>query len=365
MKRRNPALSAGLAAVLLLGTVGLTACGDGNDDVAVLESVDVAPTPTVVDTDAADASSSAPGSESAMSSDPAAPDAATPGSSTTPESVTVEGSGSGTSDADAPESGTSGAGSAESATTGAGEPDVGAAPQKQGDAKTDADPESKRNVETFTPSGVERAKVRLNAPGQLTVDHSLKAGNARVEVRQPEDRVIVDVKVDKGTLNITTKCRSKSDRKCRAKVVVAVAPGTPLDLYTSVGDIDVDHPNRKLVAASDVGNIVVTRPGAAVDARTEVGDITIRNARSGAYVGASGVGSVFVSVAAEAEKIASIEASTGTGSVEVVVPKSGAKFAIEAKTGLGERTVDVPSAGSGGTPISADVGIGDVTVRFA
>lgn len=229
-------------------------------------------------------------------------------------------------------------------------------------AKAPAAAPATDGVESFVHTGVESAQVSLNAPGNLRVEYSSGAGKAEVEVQKFSDEVVVEVSTDGEFLKIVSRCPSSNDRDCRADVVVAVAPGSALDAYTAVGDIAVTEPNAGVRARADVGTIVLTRPTAPVDAQTGVGDITVEDAGSGRYSLTANVGEVYMSVD---DQIESIDASVGTGDIEIVLPDSDARFGIRAVTGLGERRVDVPSNEQGGTPVTAEVGVGDIEVRFA
>lgn len=333
-----------LAIAVVFGANACTGTGGADESVQVLDAVEAQPTAESASPTDDDAGSTSVESGSVDASD-SANSTATPDEAGAPPTTEAN-------DPSAPTDET------KDATT---EPGTANGPDPTSDPETgDSAEAAEPGAESLTFSGVKRTRARLNAPGNLTVKHTEGSGEAKVVVHQREDRVIVKIDENDAMLNIDTTCREKNDPKCRAHITVFVAPGTGLNLATAVGEITVDQPSGPLQARTDVGAITLTRPTGRVDAETGVGDITVRNARAGRYRMVADVGAVFMSARTE---VASLDASTGTGNIEIVLPQSDAKYQIAARTGLGNRSVDV-STEQGGAPIRAEAGVGDVTVRY-
>lgn len=191
-------------------------------------------------------------------------------------------------------------------------------------------PETAAVVEATTDVG--DITVRVAAPGERprleqrlrwafwSPSHSLRQVDGRVEARASCPPI--------GAL-------------CTVDVELVVAPGSPVRVSTSMGDIRVDPTAADVTAVTDVGDVIVHGGGAGADlsAETSVGDVR-----------------VFVSAGTP-----SVRAISATGDVRVAVA-SGESFAVQAGTDVGDTRVEVASDPASGRPLLARTSTGDVQV---
>lgn len=116
----------------------------------------------------------------------------------------------------------------------------------------------------------------------------------------------------------------------------------------------------ELVLSSSAGEIRVDGGTAAVTATTSAGRIDLSGLETDVVRASSSAGEVVVDFA---EPPSSVDASTSTGRVEVVVPDDGTRYAVDAGSSVGNASVAVPRDADSQHRITARTSVGEVVVR--
>lgn len=129
------------------------------------------------------------------------------------------------------------------------------------------------------------------------------------------------------------------------RVTADVATGS-LDL-TGVSTVDVKVATGSVTVADATGNVTM---------RADTGSITGKGLRSDAVVATAKTGAISLDLATPAD----VEATTGTGAVDVTVP--AAAYRVEASTGLGDLKLAIPNDPSGPHRLALRTSVGRVTL---
>jgi len=146
-------------------------------------------------------------------------------------------------------------------------------------------------------------------------------------------------------LRLTGSCRpSFLQTECYTNYTVTVPDDVELVLSSSTGEILVDGGTGDVTATTSAGRIDLTGMEAdVVRASSSVGEVAL----------------------AFAEPPTSVDASTSTGRVEVVVPDDATRYAVDATSSVGDASVAVPRDPESPRRITARTSVGEVVVRTA
>jgi len=134
--------------------------------------------------------------------------------------------------------------------------------------------------------------------------------------------------------------------ECRVDYTLGLAPGTPAEVGTDVGDIRLSGVDGE------------------IEAETSVGDIKGVDLRTTGLVAEASVGTVDLSFD---QVLGDIEVTTGTGDVVIEVPDDGTTYAVVFDTGVGEQHIDIATdpGAAADRVITVTTGVGSLTVRYA
>ena len=167
---------------------------------------------------------------------------------------------------------------------------------------------------------VERVVIKADAG-----DIEVAQGGRTVAVHETRSYVIespdVTKSVEDGVLTIEGECSGITSVMCETDFRVEVPEGTPVDVRTYVGDIDIDG-----ISA------------ARIEARGYVGDIDIHATRKGDVTARTNVGDVDIETPRGSYDIES-QASVGDDDIDGLVTSDRAKHAIDAQSDVG--SVDI------------------------
>lgn len=118
----------------------------------------------------------------------------------------------------------------------------------------------------------------------------------------------------------------------------------------------------ELVLTSSAGEILVDGGTGDVTATTSAGRVALTGLESDVVRASSSAGEVFLEFV---EPPSSVDASTSTGRVEVVLPDDGTRYAVDASSSIGEASVAVPRDPGSEHRVTARTSVGEVVVRPA
>ena len=167
---------------------------------------------------------------------------------------------------------------------------------------------------------VERVVIKADSG-----DVEVVQGGRSVEVRETRSYVIdspeVAKSVEDGVLTIESECDGVMSVVCETDFRVEVPKGTPVDVRTYVGDIDIDG-----ISASSI------------EARGYVGDIDVHATRRSDVTARTNVGDVDIEIPHGSYDIES-DAAVGDDDIDGLVTSDRAKHAIDAQSDVG--SVDI------------------------
>ncbi|GAA4854400.1 hypothetical protein GCM10025787_42980 [Saccharopolyspora rosea] len=224
---------------------------------------------------------------------------------------------------------------------------------------------------TTQADGVERIQLE---PGSGSVRIRYERG-ARGEVRQishgPTDPGAKS-RIENGTLVLDTDC----GWNCDIRYEVTLPARLPVEGELGSGGLDVTNMSavrarvgsgtidvRDVVGPVEVrtgsGGIRLTRITGAVDAETDSGQVEGRELRGGDVRAHTGSGGVRLGLA----EPRSVDADTGSGSIELDVPR--VPYRVDSDTGSGSVSVDVPQDPASPHHLRLSTGSGSASVRAA
>jgi hypothetical protein len=142
---------------------------------------------------------------------------------------------------------------------------------------------------------------------------------------------------------------------CVIEYVVVVPAGVHVSADIGTGSLDLTGVSS-VEARVSTGSINIADATGNVTARTDTGSVTGTGLRSDVVVATVGTGGVSLELATPAD----VEATTGTGSVEVTVPADA--YRVEASTGLGELKVGIQDDPNGRHRLALRAKTGKVTL---
>lgn len=183
-----------------------------------------------------------------------------------------------------------------------------------------------------------------------------------------------------GRLEIADVCDDVSFlRNCSVDYEITVPEGTTIDVSADSGNITVEGATASVVAENDSGNIEIDGAAGDVVAENDSGDITLSGIEgkvtaqndSGAITGTDLSATTFAAENSSGDITATfvtdpdaIEASSGSGNVELTVPGT-ATYDVDASSGSGTEDVTVDVDTRDGNPATVSSDSGDVTLRKA
>jgi hypothetical protein len=226
-----------------------------------------------------------------------------------------------------------------------------------------------RDTETVRTTYRGAQSVQLDTgPGDVSIIQGARGAPIAVTARitrsfsSPEriDRVEGDV------LRLASNCRSWLNGACGVDYDVTVPPGTRVIANVGSGDVTIAGLRTRslLVVHGGSGDLDVRDVSApAVDLRVGSGNIEGDLRRSSQVTVQTGSGDLALELAGTPDRV---RASTGSGSIELAVPRAPS-YRIDTDTGSGDVTVDDALAHDDRSPrlLSVSTGSGDVDLRAA
>ncbi|MDA0163894.1 DUF4097 domain-containing protein [Solirubrobacter ginsenosidimutans] len=180
------------------------------------------------------------------------------------------------------------------------------------------------------------------------------------------------------TVHLNGKCPDISFGPCRARIMIYVPQGTPVEVHSGSGDLTASGLTGRVDLDTGSGDVNATGLTGAANLQTGSGDINVRGltgttklqSGSGDISGEDLGGSVISADTSSGDvdfafrwSPTVVEASTASGDVNIAVP-SGDAYRVDADPGSGDQQIDVKTDPSADRTITASTSSGDVTVAY-
>lgn len=198
-------------------------------------------------------------------------------------------------------------------------------------------------TDSFTAADVTRVEVSVDS-GRIDLESSA-ASAVSVDVTAEGTWTTPDLErqQDGDTLRLSATCGpTVGINRCGATYRIEVPDGVDVDLRASAGQVRVDGIDGDLRARIDAGDVQMT------DLRSSRVDVV------------SDVGRV---AAAFAEAPTDVRVVAGAGSVELLLPRDGAPYAVDATADVGAASIDVPTDPDSRRTVVARTSVGAVEIR--
>jgi DUF4097 and DUF4098 domain-containing protein YvlB len=203
----------------------------------------------------------------------------------------------------------------------------------------------------------------------VTIDSTVKGS-----IHAPVLRAVNDA----GTVRIDGNCPEISFGPCRVRVMIRVPLNVEVDISSASGDVTASGLVGRVKLETGSGDVNADGLSGPAELHTSSGDVNVRDL-SGDVDLRSGSGDINGAQLASADVAAdtasgdveldfrqaprSVDATTGSGDVDVIVPKGDA-YRVEADSGSGEEHPNVNTDTEATRVIRAQTSSGDITVGY-
>lgn len=192
-------------------------------------------------------------------------------------------------------------------------------------------------------------ELRAGPPGQVRVERRSTFGLSRPDITRTLEDGLLTVRVTCGDLPGVCATHLDIDLPPEAEVSVT-------------GDrIGVTGLHGRVEATSDGGSVELVDLDGTIDVRAGGGAVTGEGLRSDQVRASVGAGALDLGFA---RAPSDVDASSGAGSVVIVVPPDGQVYRVEATAGAGSREITVATDPTSPRRIRAGTGAGSVVVRY-